>query len=98
MTATQTRPSARRIGSSPWGVSLHPLTDLPALDHLKPGFRSDATRAGDVPAGPGLASLVCTKNSQDTTLDGLERRPCFVPWLTACAGVPSTALPRRPRR
>ncbi|WP_255946586.1 NACHT domain-containing protein [Streptomyces odontomachi] len=55
------------------GMSLAPLADMPALSHLTLGFPADVTRAGDIPAGPGLTALVFTRNSQDITLDGLDR-------------------------
>ncbi|MFF7602963.1 NACHT domain-containing protein [Streptomyces mirabilis] len=57
------------------GMPLAPLADMPALDHLTLGFPADITRAGDIPAGPGLTALVFTEKSKDITLDGLERWP-----------------------
>ncbi|MEV5083554.1 NACHT domain-containing protein [Streptomyces sp. NPDC056159] len=75
------------------GMSLNPLTDMPALDHLTLGFRADVARAGDIPAGPSLASLVFTENSQDTTLDGLERWP-YLKWLGIVGDTQGTQLSR----
>lgn len=63
------------------GMSLAPLADMPALDHLTLGFPPDVTHAGDIPAGPGLTALVFTENSQDLTLDGLDRWPSLS-WLS----------------
>ncbi|MEV8563637.1 NACHT domain-containing protein [Streptomyces sp. NPDC051917] len=57
------------------GMSLAPLADMPALDHLTLGFPADVTSAADIPAGPGLAGLVFTEKSQNITLDGLDRWP-----------------------
>ncbi|MFD0229668.1 hypothetical protein ACWGPD_34080 [Streptomyces hirsutus] len=57
------------------GMSLAPLAGMPALDHLTLGFPADVTRAGGIPAGPGLTALVFTAKSKDITLDGLERWP-----------------------
>ncbi|MEU9430838.1 hypothetical protein AB0D87_50350 [Streptomyces sp. NPDC048342] len=57
------------------GMSLAPIADMPALDHLTLGFSPDVTSAGDIPAGPGLRALVFTENSQNMTVDGLEDWP-----------------------
>ncbi|MEU3664501.1 NACHT domain-containing protein [Streptomyces sp. NPDC032940] len=62
------------------GMSLAPLADMPALDHLTLGFPADVTRAGEIPAGPHLSSLGFTTNSQGITLEGLNRWPSLN-WL-----------------
>ncbi|SFG66838.1 NACHT domain-containing protein [Streptomyces mirabilis] len=62
------------------GMSLAPLADMPALVHLTLGFPPDVTRAGDIPAAPGLTALLFTENSKNITLDGLERWPSLS-WL-----------------
>ncbi|MEE1943259.1 NACHT domain-containing protein [Streptomyces sp. TRM 70361] len=78
------------------GMSLAPLADMPALDHLTLGFPPDVTRAGDIPAGPGLTALVFTKNSQDITLDGLDRWPSLS-WLVIFGDAQGAQLSRLPR-
>ncbi|WP_030933771.1 NACHT domain-containing protein [Streptomyces sp. NRRL B-24720] len=75
------------------GMSLAPLTDMPALDHLTLGFAPDVTRAGDIPAGPGLTTLVFTKNSQDITLEGLDRWPSLS-WLVTAGDAQGEQLSR----
>ncbi|MFD7603129.1 NACHT domain-containing protein [Streptomyces mirabilis] len=62
------------------GMSLAPLADMPALDHLTLGFSPDVTRAADIPAGPGLTALVFTRSSQDIALDSLDHWPSLS-WL-----------------
>ncbi|WP_189958753.1 hypothetical protein [Streptomyces alanosinicus] len=69
---------------------------MPALDHLTLGFPADVTRAGDIPAGPGLASLVFTENSQDITLDGLERWP-YLNWPAIMGDAQAAQLSRMRR-
>ncbi|WP_234377195.1 NACHT domain-containing NTPase [Streptomyces sp. TP-A0356] len=75
------------------GMSLTPLADIPALDHLTLGFSPDVNRAGDIPAGPGLTSLGFTENSQDITLDGLERWPSLS-WLIIVGDAQGAQLSR----
>lgn len=78
------------------GMSLAPLADMPALDHLTLGFSPDFTRAGDIPAGPGLTALVFTENSQDVTLDGLDRWPSLS-WLVIVGDAQGAQLRRLPQ-
>ncbi|MFI1769150.1 NACHT domain-containing protein [Streptomyces sp. NPDC020800] len=75
------------------GMSLDPLEDMPVVDHLTLGFRADVTRAGDIPAGPSFASLMFTENSQDITLDGLERWP-NLNWLGIVGDAQASQLSR----
>jgi hypothetical protein len=75
------------------GMSLAPLADMPALDHLTLGFPPDVTRAGDIPAGPGLTTLVFTENSRDITLDGLDRWPSLS-WLIIVGDAQGAQLSR----
>ena len=76
------------------GMSLAPLSDMPALDHLTLGFPAGVTRAGDIPAVPDLAALLFTENSQAITLDGLERWPALR-WLAIVGDAQGAQLGRQ---
>ncbi|MGQ4517066.1 NACHT N-terminal Helical domain 1-containing protein [Streptomyces sp. DW26H14] len=62
------------------GMSLAPLADMPALDHLTLGFSADVRRAGDIPARSGLTSLYFIGEARGISLQGLERWPSLS-WL-----------------
>ncbi|MEU5243653.1 NACHT domain-containing protein [Streptomyces asoensis] len=74
-------------------MSLAPLADMPALDHLTLGFPSDVARAADIPTGPGLTTLVFTESSQDIALDGLDHWPSLS-WLVIVGDAQSEQLSR----
>ncbi|MFD6288735.1 NACHT domain-containing protein [Streptomyces sp. NPDC060205] len=77
------------------GMSLAPIAELPALEHLTLGFPAGIERAGDIPAGPGLAGLVFTRATRDISLDGLERWPGLT-WLVIAGDEQGQQLTRLP--